>query len=70
MLIRSINATPLCYVNEKKQYIDIGTVQTIEKNHKAIEEAVVGDDVCICIISTDQQYSYGRHFSKKLYSKI
>lgn len=53
---------------------DIGRVKSIEKNNKAIDEAKVGDDVCIMIEQKEnlQQYLYGRHFTHKdlLYSKI
>ena len=34
-----------------KSCIEIGTIKSIEKNNKAIEEAKMGDDVCVSIVS-------------------
>jgi translation initiation factor IF-2 len=52
----------------------VGKVKSIEKNNKALDEAVVGDNVCIMIEQSQTlfQYSYGRHFthSNLMYSKI
>lgn len=52
----------------------VGRVKSIEKNNKALDEAVVGDNVCIMIEQSQTlfQYSYGRHFthSNLMYSKI
>ena len=64
--------TPICIPSA--DCIEICFIKSIEKNHKEIEEAKVGDDVCISIFQKEdkQQYSYGRHFTydNKLYSKI
>jgi translation initiation factor 5B len=60
--------------DEERKEIEIGIIASIERNHKQIDEASMGDDVCVSIIQkdTEQQYSYGRHFDdkNKLYSKI
>ena len=64
--------TPICIPSADG--IEIGLVKSIEKNHKEVEEAKIGDEVCISIVQKEdkQQYSYGRHFTSddKLYSKI
>jgi translation initiation factor 5B len=64
--------TPICIPSADG--IEIGLIKSIEKNHKELEEATVGDEVCISIIQKEnkQQYSYSRHFTfeNKLYSKI
>ena len=64
--------TPICIPS--KDGIEIGMIKSIEKNHKDVEEAKSGDEVCISIVQKEdkQQYSYGRHFESddKLYSKI
>lgn len=47
---------------------------SIEKDHNPIDEAVVGDDVCIEIVQAPekQQYMFGRQFDETdhLYSKV
>lgn len=45
--------------------IEIGRITSIEKEHKALEEAVAGDEVCIEIFLSEdkQQYMVGRHFN-------
>lgn len=43
----------------------LGKVTSIEKEHKAMEEAKVGEEVCIEITQPEdkQQYMIGRHFN-------
>lgn len=66
--------TMISVLVEDGKLLDIGYVESIEQNHKPVEEAIVGDNVCVRIVQKDgeQQYSYGRHFDDKnmLYSKI
>ncbi|EDO38964.1 predicted protein [Nematostella vectensis] len=53
--------TPVCVPS--KNFIDIGVVTGIEANHKSLEEARKGMEVCIKIESTgDAPKLYGRHF--------
>ncbi|XP_064481315.1 eukaryotic translation initiation factor 5B-like [Ornithodoros turicata] len=64
--------TPLCVPS--KEFLEIGTVTTIEINHKQIESARKGQEVCIKIESSsgDAPKMYGRHFDHTdfLVSKI
>ena len=66
--------TPICIINQNKELLEIGSVNSIQKNHKNIQQAVAGDDVCVNIIQPEdkQQYMYSRHFTSDdlLYSKI
>jgi len=52
----------------------LGTVASIEKEHKTVTQAKAGDDVAIKIDQAGEQqnYMYGRHFEHDdlLYSKI
>uniref|UniRef100_A0A336MD14 Eukaryotic translation initiation factor 5B n=3 Tax=Culicoides sonorensis TaxID=179676 RepID=A0A336MD14_CULSO len=63
--------TPICVPS--KDFVDIGVVTSIECNHKQIESARKGQEVCIKIESTgDAPKMYGRHFDETdmLVSKI
>ncbi len=64
--------TPICY-KDNKEMIEIGVISSMEKNHKQVDTAVVGEEVCVNITQKkEQHYSFGRHFNEKnkLYSKI
>jgi translation initiation factor 5B len=56
------------------EFIEIGKVHGIEKEHNQLEEANAGEEVAIEIVQSDdkQQYLYGRQFNHldKLFSKI
>ncbi|XP_071036150.1 eukaryotic translation initiation factor 5B-like [Parasteatoda tepidariorum] len=54
--------TPLCVPS--KEFLDIGTVTTIEVNHKAIDSARKGQEVCIKIepCGGEAPKMFGRHF--------
>ncbi|KAH9373726.1 hypothetical protein HPB48_018629 [Haemaphysalis longicornis] len=64
--------TPLCVPS--KEFLDIGIVTTIEVNHKQIESARKGQEVCIKIepLGGEAPKMYGRHFDHTdfLVSKI
>lgn len=64
--------TPLCVPS--KEFLDIGIVTTIEVNHKTIESARKGQEVCIKIepLGGEAPKMYGRHFDHTdfLVSKI
>ncbi|KAK2719853.1 hypothetical protein QYM36_005359, partial [Artemia franciscana] len=64
--------TPLCVPT--KEFTEIGVVATIENNHKAVELARKGEEVCLKIenVSGDAPKMIGRHFEEKdiIVSKI
>lgn len=65
--------TPLCVPSQSK--IDLGRIAGLEKDHKAVDEARVGDKVAMKIESTKPEEAarlYGRHFdhTDALVSKI
>ncbi|GJQ81208.1 putative translation Initiation Factor [Trypoxylus dichotomus] len=64
--------TPICVPS--KEFVDLGIVTSIENNHKPVESARKGMEVCIKIepISGESPKMYGRHFDEKdfLVSKI
>ncbi|XP_061163849.1 eukaryotic translation initiation factor 5B-like [Saccostrea echinata] len=64
--------TPLCVPS--KEFIEIGRVVSIENNHKPIEKATRGMEVCIKVdaIPGEAPKMFGRHFDETdlLYSKI
>ncbi|XP_034404616.1 eukaryotic translation initiation factor 5B isoform X2 [Cyclopterus lumpus] len=64
--------TPLCVPS--KGFVDIGIVTSIEMNHKSVESAKKGQEICIKIesIPGDSPKMYGRHFEATdiLVSKI
>ncbi|KAL1505433.1 hypothetical protein ABEB36_005003 [Hypothenemus hampei] len=64
--------TPLCVPS--KDFVDIGIVTSIENNHKPVENARKGMEVCIKIepISGESPKMFGRHFDETdfLVSKI
>jgi len=64
--------TPICL--PEKDFLEIGRIGSIERDHKDVKTARRGDNVCIKIEqSTAQNHiTYGRHFdfNNKLYSKI
>lgn len=66
------DGTPLCVPS--KEFLDIGTVSTIEINHKAINSARKGQEVCIKIEPNggEAPKMFGRHFdhTDMLVSKI
>ncbi|GIX79732.1 eukaryotic translation initiation factor 5B [Caerostris extrusa] len=66
------DGTPLCVPS--KEFLEIGVVTTIEVNHKPIEMARKGQEVCIKIEPSggEAPKMYGRHFdhSDLLVSKI
>lgn len=46
------------------QFVDIGVVTSIEMNHKSVESAKKGQEICIKIepIPGESPKMYGRHF--------
>ncbi|XP_050529570.1 eukaryotic translation initiation factor 5B [Daktulosphaira vitifoliae] len=64
--------TPLCVPS--KEFVDLGIVTSIENNHKPVESARKGQEICIKIepIPGEAPKMYGRHFDEKdlLVSKI
>lgn len=55
------------------QFCDIGVVSGIEANHKTMDKASTGQEVCVKIDSTgDAPRMYGRHFTDEdvLMSKV
>ncbi|XP_012217900.1 eukaryotic translation initiation factor 5B [Linepithema humile] len=64
--------TPLCVPS--KDFVDLGMVTSIEYNHKSVESARKGQEVCIKIepIPGEAPKMFGRHFEAKdfLVSKI
>lgn len=64
--------TPICVPS--KEFVDLGIVTSIENNHKAVETARKGQEICIKIEPTpgDAPKMFGRHFDEKdlLVSKI
>ncbi|XP_059184040.1 eukaryotic translation initiation factor 5B [Centropristis striata] len=54
--------TPLCVPS--KAFVDIGVVTSIEMNHKSVDSAKKGQEVCIKIepIPGESPKMYGRHF--------
>ena len=70
----SPSAPPLLYSSTPARSLKIGRVASIEKEHEDVEEAKVGDSVCIKIQpGADQEtIQVGRHFDETaiLYSLI
>ncbi|TMW53564.1 hypothetical protein DOY81_001328 [Sarcophaga bullata] len=64
--------TPICVPS--KEFVDIGIVTSIESNHKQIDSARKGQEICIKIepIPGESPKMYGRHFdaTDMLISKI
>ncbi|XP_067119722.1 eukaryotic translation initiation factor 5B isoform X2 [Centruroides vittatus] len=64
--------TPICVPS--REFLDIGTVTTLELNHKSIDSARKGQEICIKIEphSGEAPKMYGRHFDETdiLVSKI
>ncbi|VVC44813.1 Translation protein, beta-barrel domain,Translation initiation factor IF- 2, domain 3,P- [Cinara cedri] len=64
--------TPICVPT--KEFVDLGIVTSIESNHKAVESARKGQEICIKIepLPSEAPKMYGRHFDEKdiLVSKI
>lgn len=64
--------TPICVPS--REFLDIGTVTTLELNHKSIETARKGQEICIKIEphSGESPKMFGRHFDETdlLVSKI
>ncbi|BET01747.1 translation Initiation Factor [Nesidiocoris tenuis] len=64
--------TPICVPS--KEFVDIGIVTSIENNHKPVESARKGMEVCLKIepIPGESPKMFGRHFDEKdfLVSKI
>ncbi|XP_053956980.1 eukaryotic translation initiation factor 5B [Anastrepha ludens] len=64
--------TPICVPS--KEFVDIGVVTSIESNHKQIESARKGQEICIKIepIPGESPKMFGRHFEAEdmLVSKI
>jgi len=56
------------------QFVDLGVVTSIESNHKTVESARKGQEVCIKIepIPGEAPKMFGRHFDEKdfLVSKV
>ena len=46
------------------QFIEVGRVSSMQVNHKAVEKALKGQDVCIKIdpVPGEAPKMYGRHF--------
>eukprot|EP01126_Amoeba_proteus_P034745 TRINITY_DN3473_c0_g2_i12.p1 TRINITY_DN3473_c0_g2~~TRINITY_DN3473_c0_g2_i12.p1 ORF type:complete len:366 (-),score=97.10 TRINITY_DN3473_c0_g2_i12:106-1203(-) len=57
-----------------KEFLELGKITKIERDHKTLEEAREGEDVCVEITQSEdkQQYMFGRQFDHEdeLYSKI
>jgi len=64
--------TPICIPSA--EFIMIGRIVSMEKDHKEVSTAVKGDDIAVKIeqAANDQEYYYGRHFTHtdKLVSRI
>ncbi|XP_039280298.1 eukaryotic translation initiation factor 5B [Nilaparvata lugens] len=64
--------TPICVPS--KEFVELGIVTSIENNHKPVESARKGQEVCIKIdpIAGESPKMFGRHFDEKdmLISKI
>ncbi|XP_066905151.1 eukaryotic translation initiation factor 5B isoform X2 [Halyomorpha halys] len=64
--------TPICVPS--KEFVELGIVTSIENNHKPVESARKGQEVCIKIepIPGESPKMFGRHFDEKdfLISKI
>ncbi|XP_070553820.1 eukaryotic translation initiation factor 5B-like isoform X2 [Ptychodera flava] len=64
--------TPICVPS--KEFLDIGIVTSVEVNHKVIESARKGQEVCVKIepLPSEAPKMYGRHFdnSDLLVSKV
>ncbi|XP_063222722.1 eukaryotic translation initiation factor 5B [Bacillus rossius redtenbacheri] len=64
--------TPICVPS--KEFVDLGVVTSIENNHKPVESARKGQEVCVKIepVAGDSPKMFGRHFDEKdfLISKI
>merc|ERR1712166_873037 len=64
--------TPICIPSA--EFIMIGRIVSMEKDHKEVDTAVKGDDIAVKIeqSANDQEYYYGRHFTHtdKLVSRI
>lgn len=64
--------TPICVPS--KEFVDLGIVTSIENNHKPVETARKGQEICIKIepIPGEAPKMFGRHFDEKdlLVSKI
>ncbi|KAL1115954.1 hypothetical protein AAG570_005449 [Ranatra chinensis] len=64
--------TPICVPS--KEFVDIGIVTSIEINHKVIESARKGQEICVKIepIPGEAPKMFGRHFDEKdfLVSKV
>ncbi|KAH8263817.1 hypothetical protein KR038_007926 [Drosophila bunnanda] len=64
--------TPICVPS--KEFVDIGIVTSIESNHKQIDSARKGQEICVKIdpIPGESPKMYGRHFEAEdmLVSKI
>jgi translation initiation factor 5B len=65
--------TPICVVKQEGP-LEIGKVTGIEKEHKEVDEAKLGDEVAVSISQDDgqQKFMYGRQFDHNddLLSKI
>ncbi|KAM5566532.1 eukaryotic translation initiation factor 5B-like [Rosa sericea] len=56
--------TPLCI--PQRDFVVIGRIESIENNHKRVDMANKGKEVCIKIVGTNpnqQQVMFGRHFN-------
>lgn len=64
--------TPICVPS--KEFVDLGIVTSIESNHKPVESARKGMEVCIKIepIPGESPKMFGRHFDETdmLVSKV
>jgi len=64
--------TPICIPG--KNFMELGVITSIQKDHLQLEEAKQGDDVCIEIVQSPdkQQFMFGRQFDEtdRLVSKI
>lgn len=64
--------TPICVPS--KEFVDLGIVTSIENNHKPVESARKGMEVCIKIepIPGESPKMFGRHFDETdmLISKV
>ncbi len=64
--------TPLCVPS--KEFLEVGICTSIESNHKEVETAHKGEEVCVKIdpIPGESPKMFGRHFDEKdlLVSKV
>lgn len=63
-VIRPENVINILLFSGLSQFVDIGVVTSIEMNHKSVDSAKKGQEICIKIepIPGESPKMYGRHF--------